>query len=183
MATVDIYLIGDPSQGEQKLRELFHLMQQVQKTEHGANSRMLVTRSNAAVTIFRATSPNAEANPPPVQLVLHNAESLPELLSRFDCDCCCVAWVGGRVLASARGIRALRHCANIVDSRFASPSFCRRLEKYASRGFAVAIPSLEVRRFKADMFTRKYAWLPKHDLLLRCGHFVRDCIKKKTFIY
>ena len=73
---VDIFLIGDPSQGEQKLRELFHLIQQVQRAEHGANSRMLVTRSSATVTIFRAASPKAEVNPPPVQLVLHTAESL-----------------------------------------------------------------------------------------------------------
>jgi len=50
------------------------------------------------------------------------------LLLDFDCDSCAFCYIQdeNKVYATPRGLRALRTGANILDSAFASPSYCRR---------------------------------------------------------
>ena len=133
---LDLFCVGASPRGEDALRAVLAAVQQSQGSRCGAKSRLLVTRSRAAVTIFRACGggqPDARA--PPVQVVTTTYTTVQKLLLQFDVDSCCFAWVPSedRVVTTARGLRALRYGANIADTRFDGPGYCRRLEKYADR--------------------------------------------------
>ena len=58
----------------------------------------------------------------------------------FDVDACCFVYDGERVLASARGLRALIERTNRVDPARRSLTYESRLIKYALRGFSVFVP-------------------------------------------
>ena len=80
---VDAFVIShDVTEGERSLRLLFKALQGAQG-EH----RLLVVRSNSAVTIFRENEPTV-----PIQLVLHVYTSISCLLASFDVDCCAIAY-------------------------------------------------------------------------------------------
>ena len=63
---------------------------------------------------------------------------MASLLLNFDVDSCCFAFRpgGSCAFSTERGLRALRYGVNIFDTARYSKSYCRRLEKYAGRGFA-----------------------------------------------
>ena len=62
------------------------------------------------------------------------------VLASFDVDACCFVYDGERVLASARGLRALIERTNRVDPARRSLTYESRLIKYALRGFSVFVP-------------------------------------------
>ena len=108
------------------LREIFAGMQKNQTKI--SKSKLFVTRSKFAVTFYRTSA--AKVVYPPVQVILSTIKSPLALLSEFDVDSCsfCFAPAEQKVLATARGLRALRHGANIVDSYNVNPCYFRRLE-------------------------------------------------------
>ncbi len=55
------------------------------------------------------------------------------LLCDFDCDSCCFAYMmdDNKVYTTPRGLRALRHGVNILDTAFSSHLYCRRSSLYA----------------------------------------------------
>jgi hypothetical protein len=75
-----------------------------------------------------------------VQVVLRLYPSTAAVLTLFDVDCCACAWDGADVRALPRCCLALNRAANVVDPVRDTPSFDFRLLKYASRGFAIAVP-------------------------------------------
>ena len=79
------------------------------------------------------------------QVILHTVSSIESLLAPFDVDCCAVAYdvSSNQLWASPRAMRAFRHGANVVDSRFNSGNYISRLHKYSGRGFAVVVPGFE----------------------------------------
>jgi len=80
-----------------------------------------------------------------VQIVLRLYDSPVEVLLGFDCDCCCCAYDGRRVLASPRCLEALRTGINVLNPLHSWPnkaSYELRLAKYAYRGFPIAVPGL-----------------------------------------
>ena len=132
-----------PGKAEDIFRKVLVVVHKNQASRRGIKSRLLVTRSNAAVTLFRTHGGKPDENCPPVQVITSTYSTTIELLTNFDVDCACFTWlpIEGKVVCTARGLRALRYGVNIADNgRFDSPAYCRRLEKYADRGFAVAVP-------------------------------------------
>ena len=91
------------------------------------------------------------------------------VLKDFDVDCCCVAFIpsDAKVVTTKRGLRALIYGANVCDSSFDSWGYCRRLGKYAARGFSVAVPGFEPHRLARRIFDASYIIDEKHDLLLK----------------
>ena len=88
-----------------------------------------------------------------VQIVLRLYDSPAEVLYGFDVDCCCCCYDGREVWATPRCFYALQSMANIVNPLHAWPnraSYELRLAKYATRGFAVAIPGLDETRVDKD---------------------------------
>ena len=80
---VDAFVIcDDPTEGERSLQLLFKALQGT-TGEH----KLLVVRSNSAVTIFRENEPTF-----PIQLVLRTHKSIAGLLTGFDVDCCAIAY-------------------------------------------------------------------------------------------
>ena len=128
----------------------------------GDNARLLVTRSRAAITFFKRHGA-------PLQVILNTYKNLSELLSSFDVDAACCAYVlsSGTFQCSPRGRRALEHRVNLVQSEHHSAAYALRLEKYAARGFGIGLPGLDVALLSPDILSASYVWMKKRDLLLR----------------
>ena len=108
---IDIYLTVPPADALGVLRQVFNAVQQNQKRSGG--KRLLVTRTNNAVTMYRACGISLTA--PPVQVILQVYENLAAVLLNFDVDNCCFAFRpgGACVFSSERGLRALRYGVNV----------------------------------------------------------------------
>jgi len=166
---LDIFLVG-AEEPERCLRDVFAAVQKNQAKHTGTvKSKMLVTRSKNAVTIFRVVGPKPMGNAPPVQVITALYKSPLELLIGFDVDSSCFAFVAteNRVVCTPRGQRALQHSVNIADTAHVGPSYCRRLEKYAGRGFAIAVPGYLPARASKHLRNSEYILLRKYDLLLK----------------
>ena len=116
----------------------------------------------------------AAVETPPVQVVLGLWPSVAHVLRCFDVDCCCVAFdpVERKVLCTRRALRALKHGANVVDSVFGGPGYARRLQKYADRGFAAAVPYFSPDRVSPELWRSSYVYFERSGLLLRLGRQV-----------
>ena len=134
----------------------------IQKNQaRSGGKKLLVTRTQNAVTMYRATGTNLCA--PPVQVILQTYESMESLLLDFDTDSCSFAYRpgGSSVYATERGLRALRFSVNVADTQHYTKYFCRRLEKYSGRGFAVGVPGLVPERFSTNITRASYVYILK----------------------
>ena len=140
---VDLFLTCPEDDAIRHLRAVYAAVQRAHSEAAGARAPLLVTRSAAAVTLYRHVYGGPAVAP--VQMVLGLSRSVADLLRGFDVDCCCVAYglAADRVVTTPRGLRALRHGACLVDTDFDSPSYCPRLEKYGLRGWRIGVPGLE----------------------------------------
>ncbi len=87
---LDIFIIAPQEQGELALRAVFKAIQESQAERKGQSSKLLVTRSSAAVTMCRCYGGRSVACP--VQVVTSVHQTVGELLVSFDVGCCCFAW-------------------------------------------------------------------------------------------
>ena len=116
----------------------------------------LVTRGSGVVNITHVDVDN-NADNLTVQVVLRLYDSPSEVLHGFDVDCACVGFDGTAVWALPRCVRALRTGVNVLNPLHAwpnRPTYEFRLVKYASRGFAVAVPSLDLTNVDLLAFNR-----------------------------
>ncbi|KAH7311442.1 hypothetical protein B0I35DRAFT_481406 [Stachybotrys elegans] len=89
-----------------------------------------------------------------VQIVLRLYKSISEILSGFDVDCSCFVFDGTQVFGSPRGITSLCAQTNTVDLTRRSPSYEKRLAKYARRGFEVYYSDLDRSRIDPSIYER-----------------------------
>ena len=104
-----------------------------------------VTRGRHVINLRRG--PAFEDDTEVLQIVLRLYQSPAEVLLGFDIDACCVGFDGHTVRALPRAMRALRFgfvLCNPLHSWPNQPTYELRLAKYASRGFAVAVPGLNL---------------------------------------
>ena len=108
---------------------------------------------------------------PPVQVITTLYESTLEVLLGFDIDSCCFAFElqRMRVVCTMRGQRALVHGINVADTGKAGPGYCKRLEKYTQRGFAIGLPGYLPDRVSKQFDKSDYVYLHKYGLLLQVG--------------
>ena len=126
---VDLFLVGCDEQ------RAFDALRAVHETVlRNACCRVACVRSASALTVS-AGFPRRHA-----QVVLRLYASPAAVLASFDVDACCFVYDGERVLASARGLRALIERTNRVDPARRSLTYESRLIKYALRGFSVFVP-------------------------------------------
>ena len=107
--------------------------------------QLLVVRTSKAVT-FVAGYPQRH-----VQLILRRHKSTGDVVWNFDVDACQVAYDGEKVYATPAARRALTSGIIFADPMVASPSYELRLVKYSQRGFAVAVPGLDMSRVKSSL--------------------------------
>ena len=84
-----------------------------------------------------------------IQVVLRLYDSPAEVLMGFDVDCCACACTYEKVWATPRCLLAIQSGNNILNPLHSwpnRPSYEIRLAKYANRGYAVAVPGLDMRR-------------------------------------
>ena len=74
----------------------------------------------------------------------------------FDVDSCSVGFDGKKVYMTPRAHRALTHQYNAVDMTRRSPTYEQRLAKYADRGFAVLVPTLQRNKIDPQLFERRF---------------------------
>ena len=163
----DIFLQSSPNTDD-NFQQIMDAIRRGQEERHGRSSKLLITRSRCAVTVYRSSVGQPGMDATPIQIITTTYPSPEELLANFDVDCCCFVWLPeqNRVMCSPRGLRALQYRVNIADGRFTG-SYCRRLEKYAARGFAIAIPGLDCDQINPNVFKGHHALLTNCDLLVR----------------
>lgn len=72
-----------------------------------------------------------------VQLILDPSETMEDVLSSYDLDCCCV-YTDGRSYTETERFRAARNSRkNVYRPEFATPSYAYRVAKYFCRGFDI----------------------------------------------
>ena len=163
---VDIFLCGlQPEDAMKALLRIFEGIKAAHAARSGAASLLLVTRSKHAVTFFRV----GRGTYTPIQVVLSLYESPTALLANFDVDACGFAWCPAdkRVVGTPRAVRALRYGVNIADSRFDSGGYTRRLEKYSTRGWQIAVPGFQADRISERVLDANYVYLARYDVLLK----------------
>ena len=126
---VDIFLYCSEREAEDRFRKILSAVQQNQRRRSGECSKILVTRSYNAITIYRI-NPNGllETDLPPIQIILALHRSALDVLLQFDIDACCFGLVpGSNVLrCTPRGLRAMRTGVNIADTAFGGNSYDRQ---------------------------------------------------------
>ena len=160
---VDIFVTAQ-GHALQALRSIYEILQKGHTQKYGQKSKLLITRSRNAVTIYRLGS-----ELPPVQVITCTYKSTADLLLRFDVDCCAIAWepMQGRIVATRRSLQALRTKVNVAASTFETSSYMTRLEKYARRGFALCIPGLDVALVRDDVLHGAYTFYEDLSMLLK----------------
>ena len=163
---VDLFLVGVPAGDEEAvLSQIYGTIMKSCQEHRGDAARLLVTRSASAVTIF-------EQQGSPVQIVLSTYSKLEDLLVSFDIDCACCAFVlstaGGSFVCTPRCRRSLEYHVNLMQSPRHSAAYVHRLEKYATRGFAIGLPGLDLSLVSSRLLSASYIRIKKNrDLLLR----------------
>ena len=79
------------------------------------------------------------AKPHKLQVILRSYDGVDGVIGGFDVPCCSVAWDGQRFYATPMGVVGMVY-GNIMDPTRASPTFVRRLCKYAKRDFSIVLP-------------------------------------------
>ena len=163
---VDIFLTCPLEQAQLALQRVYNAIQTLHGTNGATGRKVLVTRSRCAVTFYRISDGRLAALP--VQVILSLNESALQILSGFDIDSCCFAYIPGKgVFASPRGMRALRYGVNVFDSDSETPTYCPRLEKWDGRGYAIALPGLVYEKISQRMRGSTFFTLPSGDVILR----------------
>lgn len=153
---VDLFVVADTEEQAQAAfrRTYHHLLDNMHRmpVEQEVNrTSLLVVRTKVAVTFF-AGWPQRN-----LQLVLRRHACAADVIFNFDVDACQFAYDGDRVLATPSARRALVTGINLADPERASFSYETRLAKYAERGFAVAVPGLEMRKVQHKFIQGCYA--------------------------
>lgn len=165
----DLFLIGQPSTAMHTFNKIFDVIRSRQQEKTGQSTKLLVSRSRAALTIYRFQSKRLVG--PPIQVIINTYESIASLLLGFDIDCCCCAFDvdSDTVWCSPRAIRAIEYGTNLIHSRYNHGAYCRRLEKYARRGFRVAFPGLESNHLSHKIKNGRFIYVADYDLLVTVG--------------
>lgn len=100
--------------------------------------QLLVLRSKMAITFYAAYPQRT------IQLVLRTHSCVADVIFNFDVDACQFASDGRNVWGTPSALRAVQCGVNYADPERSSPSYEQRLAKYTQRGFAVAVPGLDM---------------------------------------
>jgi len=99
-----------------------------------------------------------------VQIILRRHACVGDVVFGFDVDACQLAYDGSAVYATPSAARAFRTGINIADPERSSNAYEKRLAKYATRGFAVGVPGLELERVAPKYKDGVFAWSPGRSL-------------------
>ena len=146
---IDIFAYGDNAlehikEGVRICIEMFDM----RKIEANSGENLFPVRTQYSISIPILTKiehrlPHDVYEPLVVQFILIKSRSKYHILNRFDLDSTCIGFDIGnhsRYYALTRFIRAFETKTNVTDPTRQSPTYIRRLIKYAKRGYNIAVP-------------------------------------------
>lgn len=117
-------------------------------TQEEATERLLAFRPEGCTKLLRTKnaityySERTDTNKE-VQVILRLYKTKAAIINAFDVCSCSVGYNGKNIYATARALYALENLVNTVNFDFLSPTYERRLAKYAARGIAVEVPNFD----------------------------------------
>ncbi|KAJ3443233.1 ankyrin repeat ph and sec7 domain containing protein secg-related [Anaeramoeba flamelloides] len=90
-----------------------------------------------------------------IQIILRLYKSPAEVLMGFDIDSSSVGYDGKDVYMTPRAHRAIVKMQNTVDMSRRSPTYEKRLAKYATRGFSILIPFLDRTKIDPQIYEKR----------------------------
>ena len=158
---IDLFLVGLDNDGLMwgKVQEIFNVLKSRVAADYAnltpgiakwSADCILVVRSTSAITFVLPNRRN-------VQIMLTRYSCVSDVLLNFDIDACQVSWHGGRVLCTPSAMRAINTRVILADPTIRHKGYESRLMKYALRGFAVAVPGLDVLRIAPQLLTGSWA--------------------------
>ena len=140
-----------------KVQEIFNVL----KSRVAADFAAMQAGPSGGPTEFWSCSTSAITfvlpNRRNVQVMLTRYSCVSDVLLNFDIDACQVAWHGGRILCTPSAMRAINTRVILADPTIRHKGYESRLMKYALRGFAVAVPGLDVLRIAPELLTGSWA--------------------------
>ena len=154
-ADVDLFIVADDDATARAafFRVYAHLKGRLAAGNHPNQPSLLVLRSRFAVTFYTGYPQRT------IQVVLRRHACVADVILGFDVDACQLAYDGQRVWATPSAQRAFRTGINFADPERSSPAYERRLAKYSTRGFAVAVPGLELERVAKPYTSGVFTWV------------------------
>nr|QBK92441.1 MAG: APC basic domain protein [Pithovirus LCPAC401] len=144
---IDIFAYGDNS--------LEHIKEGVRICIEIANEKRtdyhLPVRTRYSITIPIVLEVDYGRHELLIQFILIKSQNKSQILNRFDIDASCIGFdIGERskFLVLPRFIRAFETRTNITDPTRQSPTYIKRLAKYAGKGFNIAVPGFELDKIK-----------------------------------
>ena len=142
---IDLFIYGlDAVQARAKVERLFNLISSTPGCT--GNKSVMALRTPNTVT-FVLPAPKKH-----IQIVLRLHSSADEVISCFDVDCCGVMYDGVEVRATTRAAKAIATRVNIAVAERRSWTYESRLIKYAKRGYAIAVPGLDMTKVDRDSY-------------------------------
>ena len=144
---IDVFIYGlNAAQANQKMIEIY---QTICDSLPGGEE-VICFRSQHAVSII-SKFPFRH-----IQIILRLYKSPAEILMGFDVDACAIGYNGKSVLMTPRAHHAMTYQLNTVDMTRRSPSYEMRLAKYAKRGYAILVPTLDENKIDPQIFERRF---------------------------
>lgn len=69
--------------------------------------------------------------------------SIVDVFTNIDLDCCCVGYCNGKLYGLPRFIRSLAYSGNVFDPEKQNPNYIYNLKKYINRGFTFYAPGIK----------------------------------------
>lgn len=169
----DVFLITkDANRAVEIIKTLFRRMKQVDRNTFMLRTKYTITLCNRAQEI---------------QIILKLYDSMFQVLSSFDIDCCCVGYRNNQLYALPRFIRSLLYQGNLIDPNRDSKLYLSRLYKYLNRNFRIFIPGINVndpeynrRNRLVQILNGDFSSVVENDLY--GGDVVKKCKRNRTSI-
>ena len=148
--SVNIYLYGLSDQkARQKINEVYQRFKRLFYTTYPSNDGITVIHADNQL---RFVFPD-DICYPSVNIVLRLYENRDTIVNSFDIDCCGVLYNGRALYTSPRAALAINTQCNVAVPERSNVNYATRLIKYVHRGYAVAVPSLNIslRRISTSM--------------------------------
>nr|QBK93919.1 MAG: hypothetical protein LCPAC406_02330 [Pithovirus LCPAC406] len=142
---IDIFAYGDNAL--EHIKEGVRICMELAKGK--ATDEHIPVRTRYSITIPINVSRRYE--PVIVQFILIKSQSKYQILNRFDIDASCIGFNIAKHLISyalPRFVRAFETRTNVTDPTRQSPTYIKRLTKYAGKGFNIAVPGFQLDKIK-----------------------------------
>lgn len=144
---IDFFLYGLPTDDSKSSREArWRCVESLLKKIRSKYEECSETLSAGLVTLKCSGNPDVK-----IQIILRAYKSISSILHGFDVPSCCVAYDGRQTYMTHMAAYAHAFSVNVVVPAYRSTTYESRLIKYYERGFAIAMPNLDIAKAGAEI--------------------------------